>query len=226
MSAPGQGAAPGLPHNYEVDLPGGGKLYLQSPNEVDLWNKAKERYVEDYHLTNTNDLLLLGAILQQQVILFRALNIVNGMTPVLDANGVPTGAYQQSRVAADEMAAAQTMMKTATSQITSMEGTLGIDKKTREAGGQVSVASYLRTLKRAAHDRGIHIVERVKKYELFVQELSWRLRVLENADAEDRAYHDLTPEKVNEWARNQILELEEYDKQFAKERGVLYLGKL
>ena len=212
--------------NFAVELPAGGRLYLQTAEEVDLWERTSERYIEDYHLTNTNDLLLLGAILQQQVLMFRAQFLTNGMTAEVDAAGVPTGRYVQTKASADEMVAAQKLMNTARGEITSMEKVLGIDKQTRESGGQVSVTSYLRTLKKAAHERGIHISKRIVKYEQFVQDLSWRLRVLRNADAEDRAYHNITPESICEWADGQVKELEDADKKWAKEVGSLYVGKL
>jgi hypothetical protein len=212
--------------NFEVELPAGGKMYLQSEEEVDLWDKTKYRYIEDYHLANINDLHLLGAILQQQVLLFRSQRLMNGMEPELDNSGVPTGRYMTKKLDAQEMVAAQKLMNTATAEIRALEKTLGLTKEQRESGGQMNLANYLRTLKRAAHDRGIHISERVKKYEAFVQDLSWRLRVLANADTEDRAYHDVTPANICDWARERIAELEAADKKWAREIGSLYIGKL
>jgi hypothetical protein len=213
-------------NNFEVEMPAGGKMYLQSDEEVELWDKTMERYMDDYHLTNINDLHLLGAILQQQVLLFRSQRMLNGMEAELDNAGVPTGRYIQHKLDAEQTVAAQKLMNTATTQITSLERTLGLTKEQREAGGQVSVPNYIRTLKRAAHARGIHISKRVIAYEKFVQDFSWRLRVLQNADAEDRAYHDLSPEKLCDWARDQIAELAEVDRKFAREIGALYVGKL
>jgi hypothetical protein len=226
MSAQQPPQPPNPFNNFNVDMPAGGRMYLQSAEEVELWEKTMERYMDDYHLTNINDLHLMGAILQQQVLLFRSQRMLNGMEAELDASGVPTGRYTQKDLDAEATAAAQKIMNTATGQITTLEKVLGITKEQREAGGQISVPQYLRTLKRAAHERGIHIVNRVKKYEQFVQDLSWRLRVLQNADAEDRGYHDITPENVCDWARKQIEELAEVDRKFAKERGSLYAGKL
>lgn len=223
MSAP----QPPTPfQNFNVEMPAGGRMYLQSAEEVDLWDKTMQRYMEDYHLTNINDLHLLGAILQQQVLLFRSQRMLNGMEAELDNSGVPTGRYIQKSMDSEATAAAQKIMNTATGQITSLEKVLGITKEQRESGGQVSVEQYIRTLKRAAHDRGVHISKRVTAYEQFVQDLSWRLRVLKNADAEDKSYHDITPEKVCDWAREQVEELAEVDRKFAKEIGVLYVGKL
>lgn len=212
--------------NYEVELPAGGRLFLLTVDEVELWEKSSERYVEDYHLVNTNDLHILGAILQQQILAYRSQFLVNGMVAQVDSAGVPTGAYIQSKSSVDDMAAAQKMLNTSTDQIAKLEKVLGIDKASREAGGQVSVQTYVRTLKRAAHERAVHISTRVLAYEKFVQDLSWRLRVLKNADPEDRAYHDLTPDKILEWARGEIDGLAEVDKKFSAERGALYVGKL
>lgn len=211
---------------FEVELPAGGMLYLQAPEEVDLWQKSKLRYIEDYHLTNINDLHMLGAILMQQVTLFRAQQGINGMTPELDANNVPTGRYRQTRIGTDDMATFNKMMNTARAEISSIEATLGIDKKTRESGGQVSVQAYLRTLKKAAHERGIHLSRRILAYESFVNELRMKLRILRNADAEDRSYHDITPEKVLDWAFEELKSLEEVDKKWSKEKGKIYAGKL
>ena len=218
-------SASGTPGNFQVDLPQGGAMYLQSAEEVDLWTRSLERYLEDYHLTKTNDLVLLSAILQQQVTMFRAQRQINGMEPELK-EGVPTGRYVHIPVKADEVAHLNKMLNTAASEIRSLEKALGIDKATRESGGTVSVENYLKTLKKAAHERGIHISKRVLKYEDFVQGVSWRIRVLRNADPEDRAYHDVTPEKILEWVEQEILALEEADKVFAREKGKLYAGSL
>jgi hypothetical protein len=212
--------------NFQVELPAGGKLYMLSAEEVELWQTSATRYTEDYHLVNTNDLHVLGAILQQQVLAYRAQFLVNGMVAQVDANGVPTGQYAQTKQSADDMKTAQKMLTEATDQIAKLEKVLGIDKASREAGGQVSVQTYVRTLKRAAHERGIHISKRVEAYEAFVQDLTWRLRVLRNADPEDRAYHDITPDKICEWAEKEVLSLAEVDRKFAAERGALYVGKL
>lgn len=212
--------------NYEVQLPAGGAMYLQSPEEVDMWEKSGARYIEDYHLIKTNDLVLLGAILQQQVTMFRAQRMLNGMQPELDSGGVPTGRYVAIEMEADETAHLLKMLNTASGQIMGIEKALGIDKVTRESGGQVSVSNYLRTLKAAAHERGIHISKRTLKYEKFVNDLRTRLRMLNNLDAEDRAYHNITPDAILAWCSEELKSLEEADKKFAKEKGRLYIGKL
>jgi hypothetical protein len=159
MTQPGQ--------NFEVDLPMGGKMHLQSAEEVELWENSAAKYVEDYHLTKTNDLVLVGAILQQQITLFRAQRALNGMEPLLDNAGVPTGQYKQTVLDADDTRKFMGMLNDAANQIQKIEKSLGIDKVTREAGGTVSVSNYLQTIKRAAHERGIHINKQVVRMESF-----------------------------------------------------------
>lgn len=218
--------APPPPAQFQVELPAGGIMHLQSPEEVDLWDKSSQRYIEDYHLTKTNDLVLLGAILQQQVILFRAQRSLNGMEPEVDNAGVPTGRYKVVKPDSDDVQKHTKSMNTATGEIRGIEKALGIDKVTRESGGQVSVSNYLMTLKRAAHARGIHISHRFKRYEEFANQLRTMLRMFHNLDAEDRHYHDLTEEKILAWAQRELAEIEELDKKFAHEEGKLYAGKL
>lgn len=227
MSTP-NGSAP-LPPNqatFPVLLPLGQTMHLQSPEEVALWDSAKKRYIDDYHFSNVNDLNLLGAILQQIVTQFRAQRVLNGMEPVLDNSGVPTGQYAQVKLDADDTATYQKVLNTATGQIQSLEKTLGIDKVSREAGGQVSIANYLRTLKKAAHERGIHIVERTMWVERFIMELSTMMRMLKNLDAEDRSYHGLTDEKMLDWVWEKVQEFHAKDQQWHQQKGKLYAGQL
>jgi hypothetical protein len=158
--------------------------------------------------------------------MFRAQRKLNGLEPEIDNAGVPTGKYRQIDLDADETDKWLKTLTAASDQVQKIEKALGIDKVTREAGGSMSVENYLKTIKRAAHERGIHIVKRTLAYEHFVNDFRWRLRVYFNADAEDRAYHDLTPDKLMAWCKEQLDELEEVDKKFAREKGKLYAGQL
>jgi hypothetical protein len=206
------------PH-FEVDLPAGGKLVLLSSEEVDMWNEGVKNYKADYGLLKTNDLT-------QQLALFRAQQRINGMIPKLDASNVPTGQYEMVTLKASELNAAQETVRKASTEIRNIEANLGIDKKTREQGGTQTVQQYVTTLKLAANAYGVHIADRTKKYEKFAMALRTKLRILANADAEDQAYEEISPDKVLEWARSQLAALEEVDKKFANEKGKLVVGKL
>lgn len=219
----GSSAAPSA---YEVDLPAGGKLVLQSQDEVDMWDQSASKYVKDYHLNKANDLVLLGAILSQQLALFRAQQRLNGMVPEFDKAGVPTGRYITTTPSPKDMSVAQGQILKAGGEIRELEKALGIDKKTREAGGQHTVGDYVKSLKRSAHQMGVHISQRTKAYEAFVMELRWKIRVLHNGDDEDRKHHNVTTDSILEWAEKELIKLEAVDKKFAKEKGKVYAGKL
>lgn len=191
--------------DFSVALPGGGRLTLSSADEVEMWNETKDRYIRDYRITRTNDLILLGALLSQVLTLYRA-----------------------QRDLSDEKKAggAQAMVSKASDEIRKAEKALGIDKASREKGGQHSVSDYLTTLKKAAFEKGVHISNRVKEYERVMMEARWKIRLLRNGDLEDRQYHRLTAESIIDWLEKELGKLEEKDKEWAKEKGAIWVGKL
>lgn len=211
---------------FEVELPAGGHLALRTQDEVDLWEELHEKYVKDYGLAKANDLALLGAVLSQHIAMFRAQQKLNGMIPETDNNGVPTGRYivDPKHKAADSTAA-QTQITKASTEIREMEKALGIDKKTREAGGQFNVADYIGTLKRVGHMMGIHITQRVRMSEAFMTNLSWRIRLLRNGDDEDKAYHGITEASIIEFCEAELAKMDSHNKKFARKQAV-FAGKL
>jgi hypothetical protein len=215
------------PHtDFEVELPAGGKLLLHSLEEVELWEESSKRYMQDYQLTQQNDLLLLGAILSQQLLSFRAQQRMNGMAPKLDGKGLPTGHYERTQVKVADMGAAQTTILKASGEIRELEKALGIDKKTREAGGAHTVQNYVSTLKAAARHYGVHLSTRMREYEKVMMEARWRLRMLTNADAEDRSYHKITPQSICDWLAGELARIEQLDQRYAHEKHKVFLGRI
>lgn len=216
-----------IPKTFEVELPGGGgKLHLLSPEEVTMWEDAAAAYKADYGLTKTNDLVMVGAILTQQLAIFRAQQRINGMVPKLDASNVPTGEYEVLPVKANELAAASETVRKASKEIREIEISLGIDKKGREQGGTQTVQQYVTTLKTAANQYGVHIAQRTLAYEKFAMALRTKLRILKNADAEDKAYEEISEASVLEFARQELAALEQVDKDYANQKGKVFVGKL
>lgn len=211
---------------FVVHLPAGGQLHLHTAEEVEMWESAEEHYRHDYALDKANDLVLLGAILTQQLALFRAQQEVNGMKPEFDGENLPTGKYKRVALKPTELKAAQDVVMRASKEIRELETTLGIDKKTRDAGGKQTTADYIAELKRAGLDMGIHISKRVLAYEAFAMALRTKLRILYNADQEDKEYEGVSEEKILEWAQNELAKLEEVDKKFAHEKGRVFVGRL
>lgn len=212
--------------DYQVELPAGGVLHLQTPDEVQFWNESMEKYREEYTFAKQNDLITLGLLLQQQVILFRLQTAVNGMEPEVDAGGVPTGHYKRVEIDSAELAVIQKTIQSTSAEMRALEKALGIDKATREQGGAHTVDSYIKALKRAGHTRGVHIAERTVAYERVINELRVRLRLLYNGDAEDRKYHNITPKTILDWLKEECEGLAQIDEEFNKQVGKLFIGKL
>lgn len=201
-------------------------MHLQTADEVSLWEGALERYREDYSFTKMNDLFTLGSLLQQQIILFRCQTQINGMEPELDRNGVPTGSYRSVELDPSQIDRYQKQMIAASGEMRALEKQLGIDKATRESGGAHTVDNFLKEVKRAAHQRGLHISKRTLEYERVTNELRVRVRILKNGDAEDRRYHNITPKSILLWVEEECNKLEEVDKKFNREKGKVFVGKL
>lgn len=217
---------PTQPEAFSVELFGGGEIFLQSAQELSRWSTLAKRYTEDYRLTKTNDLALLDLVLQQHILSFRAQNALNGMIAVLDANDLPTGRYRYDPPSKADAERSQKSMVDASKEIRALEKVLGIDRSSRESQGGHTVDEYLKALKTAGNEYGVHIVERVKKFEQFVMDMRWKVRLEENGDDEDKRYHDCTPEGIVRWAREELEKLEQVDRDYAAQKGKLWVGKL
>lgn len=191
---------------FTVELPAGGRLELKTAEEVTLWEQSKRSYTDDYGIHKHGDLVLVGAILTQHLYMYRA------QLDLTDPKKAPKAQGEITKTAAE---------------IRELEKALGIDKKTREQGGQHTTADYLANLKKAAHLKGIEISERVKEYERVLMEASWKIRLLRNGDAEDRAHHGVSSEKeIVAWLEREIEEIEKKRQKWAAEKGAIFVGKL
>lgn len=193
------------PTSFTVELPGGGELELSTADETVMWNETRNRYIRDFKIQKQNDLVQLGAILSLQLLLYRA---------------------QRELSDPKKIAGAVAMIEKCSEGIRKGEKALGIDRATREKGGQHTVADYLATLKKSAYMKGVHLSDRVKAYEAMAMETRWKIRLLRNGDVEDKAYHGLSEKSIIDGLEKELNRLEELDKTWAKEKGALFVGKL
>jgi hypothetical protein len=214
------------PGGFEVDTPSGGKLMLKTAEEAEMYEGLRDRYIRDFSLSKQNDLIRLSVILQQAVTLERAQHQLNGMEAETDEEGHPTGRWVETEMSDADLDKAHARVIKASRQIAEIEVELGIDKRSREAGGKDTVADFVMTAKKAAHKYGVHITERTKMYEEMAMGARWQIRLLRNGDAEDRSYHNITPETIVEYVEVQLMKIEEQDKKYAREVGHLFIGKM
>ncbi len=209
---------------FEVKLPAGGKMHLRDREEVDLWVTLSKKYQRDYRLVKVNDLTMLGTLLLQHLAMFRAQREMSGVQWQEHPDGSPKLAAIEVKPA--RMTALGEVVQRASKEIREIERAMGIDAKTRAQQGTQTIPDYLARLKRFGREMGIHISKRTHAYELFVNELRWRVRLAQNGDAEDRAYHEATPDQILKWCREQLEVLEQVDRDFAHEKNKLVVGKI
>lgn len=214
-----------MPDDFKVEMPGGGGyLHLQSNEECDRFNTLAEQYQQQYSLRKVNDLTNLSTLLVQQINLYRAQQAMTGRQPEMDDDGIPTGRYEMRQLKPAEIRAFQGQITDASKEIRTIEQTMGIDKKSRDAAGDESVQAWLTAMKAKAVRYGLHVSKRVKAYEEFAMEMRWRVRLEQNGDAEDKHYEQCTPEEIVKWARGELEKLEKVDVEFAKEESKLVVG--
>lgn len=192
-------------NSLEVALPAGGRMNLSTPGEVIMWEETARRYIADYSLKKANDLLQLGGILSQALMMFRA---------------------QQDLADPDKAMVAQATIKMATDEIRKAEKALGVDKATRERGGQHTVGDYVSRVKRAGYEKGIRISDRVLEIERVFMKVSTDIRVLRNGDREDRDYHKISEKSIVDYMETEIAIIHSKDKEWSKEKGAIFVGTL
>jgi len=205
------------------DLPGGGQIALTSPGEIDFFNKMKDRYIDAYAFTQPNDLTRLAQLLVCELEANRMMQRLSGHIPTFDDNGDLIGLRTVSE---EERSTILDQLPKLQVEIRKIESALKLDKKTREGDGGGDIRAYMESLKKAAIQHGVHLSERYVAYDNFVNEVRWRMRVLRDADKEDRKYHDVeNPDALVKWMEAELEKLEEVDKEFANNKQSLWVAK-
>ncbi len=205
------------------ELPGGGVVTLMNISEVNYFDTLKTRYADEYPLTKPNDLSRMSQLLMAELTAFRLMQDAAGQKPKYDAQGNLIGVEMVDPIERDF---AMTNLPKAQAEIRNLENALRIDKKTREGSGQHEVRNYIESLKSAAAEYGVHLSERYTYYDETFNEVSWMLRVLDNADDEDRKYHNVSMESIIAYFRERLSGKEDMDKSFAKDKQALWTGTI
>jgi hypothetical protein len=209
---------------HEAALPGGGSIALTNPREKAFFDEKRKVYAKEYPLTKPNDLSRLGQLLTLELVAHRMTQRMMGQVMLFDQNGSPTGAFEA--VSDDEIVSITDRLPKVQKEIRDLEKALRIDKQAREGEGTHDIRNYFETLKRAAFDYEVHLSDRYKAYDEVVNELRWKIRILRNADQEDKDYHQISEASIIKYIEDELLRLEELDIKFAADKQALWVGKL
>jgi len=210
---------------YTVDQPDGGQVHLQTPSEVSYYEKLRDQYQGEYEVEAPNDLARLSQLLTLELTIYRKQQRMLGAVVYYDDQGNMAG---WEEVSSAEQAQIADSLPKLQAEVRNLEKALKLDRSTREGTGEGEIRRYMETLKGAANDYKIHLSERYTKFDEFVSELRWRLRVLRLPEEmeDDKKYHNISQETVIEFCEQQLRELEELDKEFAKNKQSLWVGQI
>jgi hypothetical protein len=214
------------PVNFEVELPAGGKLHLSTIDEVEVFEDTREAYLRDFQIKHHSDKLAIGSLLLMHLEVFRNQHRLNGMEAEVDVKGVPTGRYVKAPIKPTEKTAILSVLLKMQAEIRDAEKALGVDKKTRDSGGQYDTKAYVDSIREAAGQWGVHLSRRYLAYEAFVRGLRVRIRMLDTLDAEDLQHENISVETIMASVRTSLAKLEEADRKFAHEKGRLIVGQI
>lgn len=212
--------------NFEVELPAGGKVPLQTIEEVEVFEAARDSYLHDFRIQHHSDKLAIGSLIMMHLEVFRNQQRLNGMEAEVDAAGVPTGRYVKAQMKPTDKTAALSVLLKVQGEIRDAEKALGVDKKTRDAGGQHEVRDYIGEVKSAAEIWGVHLSRRYQAYDAFARALRVKIHMLDNLDAEDLQHENISVDTILGFCRASLERLVEADKKFAAEKGRLIVGRV
>lgn len=207
MSQPSNSSNPYGLQTFPVTTPAGSVLNLQTQEEADWYNDRCSRYQHDNQFPNVSDLQDLDRLLTLEILVFRWSQWM--------AQGYD---YLYTRVEETQL---KNNIREYSVETRLLKASLGIDKMTRDKVKSESLADYVENLLKRAKQFGYH---RNDQYEMAVTkfyELRTMVMTYDRCDQEEREHLDLSPEKILEWIRDNVIkDWDDLAEAFRKEQSV------
>lgn len=176
---------------FQVKTPSGNDINLMTLEEAIWYEERRDRYVTDNHFPNISDLQDLDRLLLLEVMLYRwGFWLTQGFD------------YIQARVDEGQL---KTNIKEYSVETRLLKQSLGIDKATRDKDKGESLADYVHNLLQRAKEFGYHRNEQYEKAVTAIWKLRSMVMTYDRTDEEERAMLDLSPEKIVEWIRDDLI---------------------
>lgn len=135
---------PAAQPQYKVTTPSGAEIRLLHRMEKDLYEEARDKYLNEYSFTAANDMRALDRLLLLEVQMYRAQwYTAAGM----DYLGVSLDAKEEAEYTK--------RIKELGAQIADSQKDLGLTKAQRDKQDEDSVGSYIQLIKQAAKEHGV-----------------------------------------------------------------------
>jgi hypothetical protein len=200
-------------NNIKVEGPSGAIYEVIHPLEKDYWNTTVKKYLSDYRFTNISDLQDLDRVVVQELMSYRYNQWV-----ALEKD------YWDEAIDVKEI---NRQIVEISKELRQLKKALGIDKVSREKDQGDSVAAYIESLRRRAHEFGVMRNEQSVKAITLFQELISLVIFYEQCTPDERKSEHIELEDIFEWIKTQAIpEFEEIDKKFRETQQKYWIADM
>lgn len=170
-----------------VTGPSGSEYEVIHECEVDFWNSASSRYLEQFKFENISDLQDLDRVLVGEVLCYRW---GTWLTAEADYDG-------RSIEELSDKLKKQKIEQEKETRI--LKEKMGLNRAHRQDSDQQNMADYLSTLLRRAKEFGVHRDHQVAKSVDLLHEIFVQVGLYQRCDEEERAHLRVNPEDIIGW---------------------------
>lgn len=183
----------------------GATFELVHDSEQQYWNKARDRYLDQFKFDNISDLQDLDRVLNGEIMSFRW-----GSWLAREAD------YDGRSI--EEIQDKIQKKKLETDKETRMlKEKMGLNRAHRQDSEQQSIADYLQNLLRRAEEFGVHRDTQIAKAIDLLHELFTQVGLYMRSDEEERSHLRVRPEDIMKWVTEVAQpEFEAIDEAFRK----------
>ncbi len=155
--------------------------------ERDYWNKAREKYLDQYKFENISDLQDMDRVLVGETLSFRW---GSWLVREADYDG-------RSIEEVEDKLKRQKIEMDKETRI--LKEKMGLNRAHRQDSEQASTADYLQNLLRRAGEFGVHRDEEIAKSLDLLREVFTQVGLFTRSDEEERAHLKINPEDIMKW---------------------------
>lgn len=155
--------------------------------EVDYWNSAREKYLDQFKFENISDLQDLDRVLVGEVLCFRWGSWLMRETDY-DGRSIEelTDKLKKQKIEQEK-------------ETRILKEKMGLNRAHRQDSEQQSIAEYLQTILKRAKEFGVHRDEQIAKAIDLLMETFTQVGLYYRSDEEERAHMKVNPEDIIHW---------------------------
>lgn len=165
----------------------GAEFEVLHESEIEYWNSAREKYLEQFKFENISDLQDLDRVLVGEVLCFRWGSWLMSETDY-DGRSIEELADKLKKQKIDQEKETRILKEK-----------MGLNRAHRQDSEQQNTAEYLQALLRRAKEFGVHRDEQVAKAIELLNETFVQVGLYRRSDDEERAHLRVFPEDIMNW---------------------------